>query len=48
MSVMRSISFHVACRTSPLLVAVKVRILNAAMVAQWASTVLIAVLIGIL
>ena len=46
-SVVRSIWFHVAFRTSPLLVAVKVRILNAAMVAQWAfdaSMVLMAAL----
>ncbi len=45
-SVVTSISSHVALRTSPLLVAVRVRILNAAMVAQWAfdaSTVLMAV-----
>ena len=45
--VVRSIWFHVAFRTSPLLVAVRVRILNAAMVAQWAldsSMVLMAAL----
>ena len=47
MSLLRSISSHVAFRTSPLRVAVRVRILNAAMVAQCAfdaSMVLMAAL----
>ena len=38
-AVVRSISVHVACLTSPLLVAVRVRNLKAAIVAQWASVV---------